>query len=116
MSDKVSVSPKYYQENGIACKFDDESLGEVCDKENKGKHWYFAAPLKFADGDFEPGSRQVWAVYSHQNVAKYLGDLQLNFGAISYSTANDPIAWQRHTNEEGEQLIMNDQDATSCTI
>ncbi|WP_133412354.1 hypothetical protein [Natrarchaeobaculum sulfurireducens] len=107
MSDDVSVSAEDYNENGIACSFDDGSVDDYCDA---GETWYFAAPLKEADSGFEPGSRQVWAVYSHLDEQKAGGSVTISFGSLGYTSANNPEAWQRHRDDDGDQLTATDQD------
>lgn len=110
MADDVSTDPEDYGTNGIACRFNDRAVDDYCDSD----FWYFAAPLKVADSGFEPGARQVWGVYSHLDEQKVGGTISLSFGGIGYSSWNDPEAWQRRTNDDGESLIVSEPGAKEC--
>lgn len=110
MSDYVSIKTKDYGTNGVKFRFSDaNAISNSCWDESQNEVWYGSAPVRPADGDFNPGSRQVWGVYTHK-VYSGFGDWSLSFGGVSYSGRSNPVDWKAREDENGDNFIVSDID------
>ncbi len=106
----ANVSDYDYSANGISMRYSDGNDLEVFGA--GGAERWIAADLRKPSDAYDPGARQLWAVYNHCWAGGSIKSVSISFGAISATFDTSAKQWDKGTDQNGDKLILSEADAS----